>query len=236
MDSQLVARIAALIGDPARASMLCSLLGGESRPASELALLANISPQTASNHLRLLEESGLLVATRIGRNRFFQLRDHAVATAIEALAGASHRVAARHPRGASVRRAPDLLFARTCYDHLAGELAVGILRHMLTSKWLTLGAANYELTPRGEKQFKTLNIDTSPDTTRRRLAFPCLDWSQRVPHLGGSLGARLLKHFLAARFLTRAPNSRLIRLTDSGQRYLEQHFRLRIRHDRMGLV
>ena len=120
-----------MVGDRARAAMLCSLLDGESRPASELALIANVSAQTASNHLSLLTANGILSVRQIGRNRFYELRDASMASAVEALAGISHKFT--KPKTSASRNGPELVFARTCYDHLAGELSVAILDNRRSS-------------------------------------------------------------------------------------------------------
>jgi DNA-binding transcriptional ArsR family regulator len=108
-----------MIGDPSRAAMLWTLMGGESRPASELALLANVSPQTASNHLRLLRDAGFLNVSVVGRNKFYSLGGPHVAAALEALAAAIQGLPSSG--GAAHEQTPELVFARTCYDHLAGE-------------------------------------------------------------------------------------------------------------------
>src|SRR5579871_4034039 len=129
-----LAKAASLIGDSSRAAMLWSLLGGESRPASELAMLANISPQTASNHLKLLLEAGLVRVSIAGRNKFYRLAGAPVAAALESLAAVVHPH--RDPQGIAHHAAPELVFARTCYDHLAGELGVAMLQRMLSRGYL----------------------------------------------------------------------------------------------------
>src|SRR5690242_7790185 len=134
MDAYNLSKAGALIGDASRAAMLWSLMGGEARPASELAMLANVSPQTASNHLKLLVESGFLRVEALGRNKFYRLGGRPVAMALESLAGAVHGKNAS--AGLAQHAAPELVFARTCYDHLAGELGVAMLARLQRMDYL----------------------------------------------------------------------------------------------------
>jgi len=226
-----LAKAAALMGDPSRAAMLWSLLGGESRPASELAMLANISPQTASNHLRLLLDAGFLKATPAGRNKFYRLASPPVAAAIESLAGAvlpGHRPA----DGIARHTAPDLIFARTCYDHLAGELSVALLRALSARSYLRPHARDFQLTPEGGRFLEKLGVDVpAARSSRRRFAYACLDWSHRVPHLGGALGAALLDWMLRSRLVARRQHGRAVRLTDLGRDRFSRLFSIRIARD-----
>ena len=224
-----LSRAGTLVGDPSRAAMLWSLMGGESRPASELAMLANISPQTASSHLRLLVESGFLRVEALGRNKFYRLGGRAVAVALESLATAAH---GRIPSDGTARHvAPDLVFARTCYDHLAGELGVAILRRLEAMEYLRQQSRDYRMTAGGEKFLRALGLDLDgAQVRRRRFAYACLDWSHRVPHLGGALGAALLDWLLRRRLMVRHKSSRALRLTDLGQRRLHQTFDIRLTH------
>src|SRR5438067_2443954 len=177
-----LSKAASLIADSSRSAMLWSLLGGESRPASELAMIANVSPQTASNHLKLLLDAGFLKAEPMGRNRFYKLGTPTVGVALESLAAA---IGGSKPNGIAQQSAPELVFARTCYDHLAGELGVEILSRLREKNYLREHVRDYRLTTSGEKFLGALAIDRDGATAkRRRFAYPCLDWSQRVPHLG----------------------------------------------------
>ncbi len=223
-----ISKAAALIGDSSRAAMLWSLLGGESRPASELAMLANVSPQTASNHLRLLLDAGFLKVTAAGRNKFYRLAEPSVAAAVESLAVVVH---AKRMDGAAQHSAPELVFARTCYDHLAGELGVTLLLRLCEKDYLRENADAYSVTSSGEKFLTGIGIDLeSARGKRRRFAYACLDWSHRVPHLGGSLGAALLDWMFLTKILARRKMSRAIRLTDMGQEQLQQLFAIRLTH------
>lgn len=216
-----LSKAASLIADPSRSAMLWSLMGGEARPASELAMIANISPQTASNHLKLLLEGGFLSAEAIGRNRFYELRTHAVGVALESIAA----TIARTPGGLAQRSAPELVFARTCYDHLAGELAVALLNRLRQRKHIYESGRDYRLSTTGQKFFADLAIDYAASTRkRRRFAYACLDWSQRVPHLGGALGASLLRWLLHSKAIARRHGTRAVRVTHLGRKMLSDVF------------
>lgn len=207
--------------------MLWSLLGGEARPASELAMLANVSPQTASNHLRLLIEAKFLRVESLGRNKFYRLNGPLVGVALESLAAAAQGKPAQG--GFAQRSAPELVFARTCYDHLAGELGVAIRNRLEEMNCLCEQAEDYRISSSGEKFLRSLGIDLdTARAKRRRFAYACLDWSQRVPHLGGALGAALLDWMFHQRLLAPRKSTRAVRLTEAGQKRLAQHFALRL--------
>jgi DNA-binding transcriptional ArsR family regulator len=225
--AHFLSRAGALVGDPSRAAMLWSLLGGEARPASELAMLANVSPQTASNHLRLLVDAKFLRAESLGRNRFYRLNGPLVGVALESLAAAAHGKPPRH--GIAQHSAPELVFARTCYDHLAGELGVAIRNRLEEIDCLRQQGGDYRISPSGETFLRGLGLDFDrARATRRRFAYACLDWSHRVPHLGGALGAVLLEWMFHQRLLASRKSSRAVRLTETGQKRLTQHFGLRL--------
>jgi DNA-binding transcriptional ArsR family regulator len=219
-------KAAALIGEPSRAAMLWSLLGGESRPACELAMLANVSPQTTSNHLKLLSQAGFLKIVSRGRNKFYSLSGPPIAEALESLAAAAN--IGKYPQGLARHHSPELIFARTCYDHLAGELGVAILSGLLRMQYLEEHSANYRVTSKGQAFITALGIDVSAALSRRRrFAYPCLDWSERVPHLGGALGAALLRWLLRSESIAPMRNKRAVRLTHMGQKQLAKHFSLK---------
>jgi DNA-binding transcriptional ArsR family regulator len=227
MDAHNLSKAGALIGDSSRAAMLWSLMGGEARPASELAMLANVSPQTASNHLKLLVESGFLRVEALGRNKFYRLGGRPVAMALESLAGAVQ--GKNVSPGLAQQAAPELVFARTCYDHLAGELGVVILARLQRMDYLRQHGRDYRLTSDGGKFFSILGIDLKhAQARRRRFAYACLDWSHRVPHLGGALAAALLDWMFHGRLLVRRKASRALRLTDAGQNFLHRTFSIRL--------
>jgi DNA-binding transcriptional ArsR family regulator len=229
--SHRLSKAASLFGDPTRAAMLWSLTGGESRPATELAMLANVSPQTASNHLRLLLDAGFLKATVVGRNKFYRLASPPVAAALESLAGVVMDGVAKND-GIAHRVAPDLLFARTCYDHLAGELSVAVLRSLNTRNYLRAHAKDFHLTEAGEEFLNSVGVDVvAARTSRRRFAYACLDWSHRVPHLGGALAAALLDWMMHSKIVVRSKAGRAVRLTDAGRDRLAKLFAIRIARD-----
>jgi DNA-binding transcriptional ArsR family regulator len=228
MDAALfLSRAGSLIGDPSRATMLWSLLGGEARPASELAMLANVSPQTASNHLRQLIEAKFLRVESLGRNKFYRLNGPLVGVALESLAAAAHGKPSQG--GIAQHSAPELVFARTCYDHLAGELGVAIRNKLEEMGCLREQAGDYRISSSGEKFLRGIGIDLdTARAKRRRFAYACLDWSHRVPHLGGALGAALLEWMFRQRLLAPRKSTRAVRLTEAGQKRLAQHFALRL--------
>jgi DNA-binding transcriptional ArsR family regulator len=220
-----LSKAASLIADPSRSAMLWSLLGGESRPASELAMIANVSPQTASNHLRLLLDAGFLKAESAGRNRFFRLATPTVGVALESLAAA----VGGKINGIAQHSAPELVFSRTCYDHLAGELGVAILNRLREKNYLREQERDYRLTTSGARFLDALAIDRDGTTAkRRRFAYPCLDWSQRVPHLGGALGAALLAWLFHSKTIARQRGTRAVRVTDTGRKVLNEAFQIKL--------
>ncbi|HUF67432.1 MAG TPA: helix-turn-helix transcriptional regulator [Longimicrobiales bacterium] len=207
------ASVATVIGDPARASMLAALMGGEALPAGELASRAAVSAATASSHLSRLVSSGLVTRRRSGRHRFYELASADVAEALESLT----RLAAM-PARAEVepesRRA--LTFARTCYDHLAGRLGVVVTRTLL-ERGLIAGSG-YATTPRGEEWMRGVAIDVGHlKAQRRTLSRPCLDWSERRDHLAGAAGAAIASMMLARRWIVRMDGTRAVRLTVRGR-------------------
>jgi DNA-binding transcriptional ArsR family regulator len=219
-----IASVAALLGDPARAAMLWLLIDGRARPAGELAFAANVSAQSASGHLSKLVQAQLLLVETQGRHRYYRLADHTVAVALESLAAISPKPATR-ALPASKSTPPGMRFARTCYDHLAGELAVTLLMHFEQRGLLRCTGKQWELLPKGEDAFRDFGIDIgSARRAQRQFACGCLDWSERQFHLGGSLGAALLEHMLERRWLMRAHQTRVVQLTPQGKRGLRDTF------------
>jgi len=212
------ARIAAAIGDPTRARMLSVLLDGSALPAGEIANAANVSASTASAHLAVLAEEGLVSADTRGRHRYFRIRDAEVAHALEALSLVARRV---DPAERWLREPyRSLKHARTCYRHLAGELGVRLLQVLLARGHLAAGATGYEITPPGLSWLSEIGIAFAPQKAGERYAYPCLDWSERRDHMAGPLATSLLEHFLARRWLVRPAQSRALKLTPQGRRGL----------------
>jgi DNA-binding transcriptional ArsR family regulator len=230
-DTRKLAAIARVVGDPTRAMMLWSLMGGESRPAGELALIAGVSNQTASNHLAQLRSAELLALRVRGRSHFYQLRDASVAKALEAL---MHVVNPELTpvKGTASRVAPGLLLARTCYDHLAGRLAVRIGAKMKRERWLLQKGEDFVVSTKGERHLLSFGIELkAASASRRRYAYPCLDWSERLAHIGGHLGSAILNWLIAEKALVRVEGSRAMRVTGYGRTLLEKTFDLRIGMD-----
>ena len=197
------------------------------RPAGELAYTANISAQSASAHLAKLVDGGLLVQEAQGRHRYFRLANAQVADAIESLASLSVAVRPRAPRSALPSKSVPLQFlnARTCYDHLAGETAVRICEAMQKARWLTAEARDFRVTRLGEKELAALDVDLAAARRSRRVfARPCVDLTQRRPHIGGALGAALLDLYVARGWILRARRSRVVNITPKGQEALRRTF------------
>ena len=211
--------IAAAIGEPARARMLYALLDGRARTATELAALADVTPSTASVHLGRLRGERLVGVAAQGKHRYYSLGGADVADALEALSVLAGRSRDRFVPNTPMR----LRAARTCYDHMAGTLGVALHDRFVAAKWLSAGRATYELTPAGITTVESLGIELDDvRALRRRFAFPCLDWSERRPHLGGALGAALLFVALKRKWVTRDLDSRVLSVTAVGRRDLRQ--------------
>jgi len=217
-----ISAVAAAIAEPARTRMLCRLLDGCARTSTELAMVGGISPSTASVHLAKLAEQHLVKVVAQGRHRYYSLQGANVAAAIEALtlvAGASR------PRFEPTT--PDRLRnARTCYDHLAGVLAVALHDRLFEMRWLSrTGEGDYDVTRKGIEAFGALGVDAAmARAMRRRFACGCLDWSERRPHLAGALGAAMLASVLRLGWVTRDLDSRALGVTRKGQRALRERF------------
>lgn len=216
-DDVPVASVAAAIAEPARARMLCCLLDGRARTSTELAIVGGVSPPTASVHLARLSGRRLVKVVAEGRHRYYSLSDSNVAAALEALT-----VVAGSPSGRFVPNTPmHLRAARTCYDHMAGALAVALHDYLLEQRWLSRtfqDASEYEVTSTGEERLGALGLDFRvARAARRRYACPCLDWSERRPHLAGAIGAGLLNVVLRRKWVVRDMDSRALRVTRAGQ-------------------
>ncbi|WP_409319035.1 ArsR/SmtB family transcription factor [Pseudomonas sp. KCJK9016] len=217
-----VSQVAAAIAEPARTKMLCALMDGHARTATELATLADVSASTASAHLAKLKDLALVRLHVQGRHRYYSLADKRVAQALEAL-----MVIGQNPAPTFKPHTPDRLqFARTCYDHMAGTLAVLLHDRMLEGGWLVeADEQTYRLSESGEALFQGLGVKVRDlSTLRRRFACACLDWSMRRPHLGGSLGAALLQVALKRKWVTQDLDSRALALTVAGRKEMAARF------------
>ena len=216
--------VAAAIAEPARARMLCCLMDGHARTSTELAAVAEVSPSTASVHLARLKEQHLVNVLAQGKHRYYSLAGASVATALEAL-----MVVAGGSRQRFVPNTPSRLrAARTCYDHLAGAVAVLLHDRFKERGWLEdspAGDGDYDLTESGAKEIESLGIDVvATQALRRRFACSCVDWSERRPHLAGALGAALLNLALKRKWVVRDLDSRALSVTRTGVREMSTRF------------
>lgn len=219
-----IAEIAALLGDPARANMMLALMGGQALTAGELARHAGVSAPTTSGHLARLAEARLVVMRRQGRHRYYRIAAPEIAEVLHALMAAAGVGPVRHrpvgPRDAQLR------LARSCYDHLAGRLALALADALEAGGLVRLGEEGAAITEAGHAAFAAFGLDLATGAVRRPLCRICLDWSERRPHLAGRLGAALLARLLELGWLERMPGTRALRLTAAGEAGLASRFAL----------
>jgi DNA-binding transcriptional ArsR family regulator/DNA-binding PadR family transcriptional regulator len=224
-EANQLAKLSAQLGDPARAAIVISLMDGSSRPTGELQISANVSPSSASTHLSKLVSARILTVVKQGRLKYYRIATAAVAHAVEALTvvaspGASLQAAARSPLN-------PFSFARTCYDHLAGKLGVEIVTALQDQNVIRPLGKSYEITARGSHWLERLDIHCKELRSGRRLfATQCLDFTERRHHLGGALGAALLKRMVELGWIAKSRVPRAVRLTDKGQNELHKRLRL----------
>lgn len=219
-----ISAVAELIGEPARAAVLVALLDGRPLTAGELALIANVSAQSASAHLLKMVSGGLLKARSSGRHRYYALAGPEVAHAIEALG-----TIATVPCSSAVlptRNELEIRKARSCYDHLAGRIAVEMVKALEALKIICVsGDRDYTLGRDGRSWFANLGIDVDAlRRSRRSFARQCLDWTERRPHLAGALGAALCTRTLALGWFARERQRRALRVTHKGAGELHRRF------------
>ena len=226
---ETVSRIAAAIGEPARARMLYCLMDRRARSSTELAVVGQVSPSTASVHLHRLQTEQLIDVVAQGRHRYYSLHGREVARALEALS-----VLAGGVRDPFAPRTPaHLRAARTCYDHMAGTLGVLLHDRLNALGWLSPASSGldnaYDLTARGSRAFVSLGIDVDgARMLRRRFACACLDWSERRPHVGGAMGAALLTLALKKKWVVQDLDSRALSVTSAGHRDMARRFGLHV--------
>jgi DNA-binding transcriptional ArsR family regulator len=218
-----MARVAALVGDPARANMLTALMSGRALTAGELAQEAGVSLPTASAHLAKMRGNGLIVVEKQGRHRYFRLSGPDVAVVLEGLMGLAARVGHLRtrigPRDAAMRN------ARVCYDHLAGVFGVQMYDSMKSRRLIGQRCGEITLTDAGQKFVAGLGVDLAiTGAVRRPLCRACLDWSVRRHHLAGALGAALLRQFFDQNWARRENASRAINFTRHGERRFKELF------------
>jgi DNA-binding transcriptional ArsR family regulator len=213
--------IAAAIGEPARTRMLYCLMDGHARTSTELAVVAGVSPSTASSHLNRLVTERLIKVLVQGKHRYYSLYGRPVARVLEGLAAlAGAGISPFVPTTPNRLRA-----ARTCYDHMAGGIAVALHDRLFTLGWLRADPGDdnaYDLTGKGAKALEALGVDVdAARALRRRFAYACVDWSERRPHVGGAIGAALLELALRKRWVEQDLDSRALSVTKRGARELQ---------------
>lgn len=221
-----LARFAALLADGTRASFCLSLLDGRAWTAGELARSAGVAPSTATEHINQLITGGVLAERRQGRHRYVQLADARTAELIETIAAHAPTSTARPSSLRSATLASALAQGRTCYDHLAGRLGVRITTAMV-DRGLLGTEHGFTVTPAGTRWMSGLGIDL--DTVRRaRRPFvrECLDWTERLSHVAGGVGAAVCRAFFDAGWVTRTGSGRAVKLTPPGQAALGEHLGL----------
>lgn len=220
-----LAEVAALVGDPARANILMALMGGRALTAGELVHATGVSPQTTSGHLGKLTDGRLIACVKQGRHRYYRIATPHVAEMLESVMAVA---AAAPPRyRPPSKRDEAMRVARTCYDHFAGRLGVGITDALCALGHVTLSADGGELSESGVAFFEEFGIDLAAARSRRRIfCRPCLDWTERRPHLGGTVGAVLARRCFELEWLQRIRDSRALIITPAGARGLRDAFGL----------
>jgi DNA-binding transcriptional ArsR family regulator len=227
IEGPYIAEAAALIGDPARASILSALMDGRALTATELAHVAGVTPQTASGHLAKLKTANMVVVERQGRHRYYRLGGPEIAHAIEALSVIAQTGAPRHrptgPRDQAMR------YARTCYDHLAGQVAVAVVERFVELGYIIEGEENFDVSAEGVGALGAFGVEIETLRGQRRaFARRCLDWSERRAHIGGALGAAFLNRCEAQGWLKTKTGSRSVIVTDAGRTGLSETFGIKL--------
>lgn len=218
-----LASIAAMIADPSRAKILCGLMDGRAYTATELSTFADVSASTTSAHLTKLESQGFISLIKQGRFRYYRLANEEVAKALETLMNLTlitdHSVSVKSSTPISLR------VSRSCYNHLAGKIAVKIMQKMLSEGWVK-GEKQYSLSDSGKQQLQKLGLQLANLPHKHLIAHDCLDWSERQFHLAGPLATQLLKLFEQNRWIERYPQTREAIWTESGKVALKKYFKI----------
>lgn len=222
-DITRMASVAALLGDPARANMLTALLDGRALTAKELAFAGHVSAATASGHLARLTEAGLLAGEKQGRHRYFRLASGLVGQMLESVMA----VAGPEPGPLRTWRGGEALrTARTCYDHLAGRLGVALADSLSQAGHVTLSQDGGEVTDGGHAFLRAFGAE--PVTGKRVFCRPCLDWSERRPHIAGRLGAAIAARCLELMWVERQRDSRAVTITPAGRLGFAEQFGIQL--------
>jgi DNA-binding transcriptional ArsR family regulator len=223
VESYRVAEIGALVGDPARANILTELMAGRALTAGELAAVARITPQTAIVHLRKLAEAKLVRSEKQGRHHYVRLASPEVARMLESMLSVVAAERISHAKPPRVK--PALKRARTCYDHLAGELGVVLCDVLVAREHVVVHAEAAELTPSGLAFSEHFGVKLDDDAkTRRPLCRTCIDWSERRPHLAGRFGAALATRLFERKWVERVAQGRALAVTRAGANGLRDVF------------
>lgn len=212
--------IASLIADTSRSIFLSALLDGQALPAGELAYMAGVTPQTASNHLAKLVTGGLLQVEQQGRHRYYRLASQDIADLIEKMASIAPPAQIRSLKQSN--QLQQLSYARTCYNHLAGKLGTSICEALLKRGYLVepkeVQSKDYLITEKGSQWFSSFGIQLqSKPGSRRAIARKCLDWSERRHHLSGLLGEQLVHRLLELNWIRQKTGSRSVEVTEAGK-------------------
>ena len=219
----IIAEVAALVGDPTRATILAALLDGRALTASALAAAARITPQTASSHLAKLTDAGLLSVVRDGRRRHFRLASTKVADMIDGIVAVALE---KRPRYRPLsREARALGAARMCYDHLAGRLSVDLAGAFVARRYVELDGEAAEITAAGTRFLSAFGVALpARRSSRRRFCRLCLDWTERRPHIAGAVGAAITRRCFDLGWVERLADSQAVVVTPSGRRGFQKTF------------
>ena len=222
MKPNAVARVASLIGEPARTAMLLQLMDGRAMTAKEMAQAAGVSAATGSRHLALMVQAGLLQVTTSGRHRYHRLGSPQVAQLMESVMQIAGTQASTQAAGRTGPRDESMRQARSCYDHIAGRLGVAIADKLVADGAVVIDADTGVVTPHAGASLQRLGLALADDSgaraaSRRVLCRPCMDWSERRFHLAGRLGALICVGCLRQGWLQRMPRSRALQITPPGQ-------------------
>jgi DNA-binding transcriptional ArsR family regulator len=230
---QDLAETALLLSDPGRASIVMALLGNIALPAGQLAMIANIAPQTASSHLAKLVSGQILAVEQQGRHRYYRFANAEVAHAIEALLAITSSRSNRSRNASQIanKSGPTgtLAYARTCYSHLAGRLAVEMAEVFQKREYLQGAPTGFVVTNKGRAWFEALGIAIEERHWERpQFARQCLDWTERRHHIAGKLGAELLAQLHELKWIAPVRGSRAMRVTIQGQSKFQELLGIRV--------
>ncbi|MCS0788444.1 winged helix-turn-helix domain-containing protein [Cytobacillus pseudoceanisediminis] len=218
-----VAKVASLVSEPSRAAILTALLDGRYHTVNELAHMARIKPQTASFHLKKMLDAQVVSAEKQGRHRYYGIMNQEVAQVMESFLSIAPAAEIKSFKHASEDKA--IRFARTCYDHLAGNLGVEITESLKRKGFIAEENDTFSVTEDGIAFFHSMQIDlTSLKKKRRSFSHKCLDWSERRHHLAGALGNAILEKFLEQNWIQRIPKTRAIKITPQGMKGFKENF------------